>query len=210
MKAALVFTGSGPILILTTYHSIADPKLEEKLAARGIARFIAYEVPIDKVKTLYGPRFSKVLGDLSPSEDLRMIDLDGHHVFNSFSLQDLGPPVYSTSMKMSAQEEDAEDKTRNEWLYVKIDEYGKLAESTYIPMLGSRFEPPIPVEPSIASQQVHFQINREGIIINGVPQILNGRRLILQGRVSPALGRTTTVAPACTWRHNAEGGWTCS
>jgi hypothetical protein len=113
-------------------------------------------------------------------------------------------------MNMSTQEEEAEDKTHHEWLYVKIDEYGKLIESTYIPMLGSRFEPPIPIEPSIASKQIHFQINREGIIFNGVPQILNGRRLILQGHVSPALGRTTTVAPTCTWRHNTEGGWTCS
>jgi hypothetical protein len=208
MKAALVFTGSGPILILTTFDSIADTKLEEKLAARGIARFIAYEIPVDKVKMRYGARFSEFVAALSRFGDLRMIDLDGHHVFNSFSLDDLGPPVYSISMKRSTQEESVEEGTENEWLYVKIDDYGKLAESTYIPMLGSRFEPPVPVEPYLASKQVRFQINQQGVIINGVPQILNGRKLILQGRVTPALGRTTAVTPVCTWRHDAVGGWT--
>jgi hypothetical protein len=210
MKAALVFTGSGPILILTTFDSISNTKLEEKLVARGIAKFIAYEVPVDKVKARYGARFAQVAGDLSPSQDMRMIDLDGHHVFDSFYSEDLGQPVYSTSMKMSAREVSAEEGTENEWLYVKIDEYGKLDESSYIPMMGSRFEPPIPLEPSLISKQLHFQISREGVIINGVPPILNGRKLVLEGRGSPALGRTTAVIPMCTWRHNAEGGWTCS
>jgi hypothetical protein len=210
MKAALVFTGSGPILILTTFDSIADAKLEEKLNARGIARFIAYEVPVDKVKARYGTRFSKVAGDLSLSEDMRMIDLDGHHVFESFFSEDLGTAVYSTSMKKRAREASEEEGAENEWLYVMIDEYGKLDQSSYIPMMGSRFEPPIPVEPSLVSKQVRFQISREGVIINGVPPILNGRKLILQGKGSPPLGRTDAVIPTCTWRHNAEGGWTCS
>ncbi len=209
MKAALVFTGSGPILILTTFDSIADMKLEEKLAARGIARFIACEVPVDKVKTCYGARFSEVADDLSRPQDIRPIDLDGHHVFNSFSSEDMGPPVYSMSMK-NAREASAAESTENEWLYVKIDDYGKLSESTYIPMLGSRFEPPIPVEPGPASRQAHFQIDRQGVITNGVPQSLNGRKLILEGHTSPALGRTTSVTPSCTWRRNSEGGWTCS
>jgi len=94
MKAGMIFTGSGPILILTTYNSLQDPKLAEKLAARGMKKYIAYEVSIDKVKKQYGTRFSVILGDLSQTDDLRVMDIDGHHVFNSFSFAELGPPIY--------------------------------------------------------------------------------------------------------------------
>ena len=35
MKAGIFFTGTGPILILTSYESLDDPKLVEKLALKG-------------------------------------------------------------------------------------------------------------------------------------------------------------------------------
>ena len=94
MKAAMIFTGSGPILILTSFESLADPALSEKLMARGINKYIAYEVSVDKVKRQYGTRFSIILGDLSQTDDMRVMDIDGHHVFNSFSLDELGTPIY--------------------------------------------------------------------------------------------------------------------
>lgn len=102
MKAAMVFTGSGPILILTSYDSIADLKLAEKLGARGISKFVAHEVPVEKVKRQYGTRFSIILGDLSQTDDLRVMDIDGHHVFNTFSFEELGPPVYYPSAQKPA------------------------------------------------------------------------------------------------------------
>jgi hypothetical protein len=94
MKAAMVFTGSGPILILTSFDSLEHPTLTEKLGARGIGKYIAYEVSVDRVKGLYGTRFSIILGDLSQTDDLRVLDIDGHHVFNSFSFQELAQPIY--------------------------------------------------------------------------------------------------------------------
>lgn len=94
MKAGMIFTGSGPILILTTFESLQDPKLAEKLAARGMKKYIAYEISVDKVKQQYGTRFSVILGDLSQTDDLRVMDIDGHHVFHSFSFSELGPPIY--------------------------------------------------------------------------------------------------------------------
>jgi hypothetical protein len=94
MKAAMIFTGSGPILILTSFDSLEHPTLTEKLGARGITKYIAYEVSVDKVKSLYGTRFSIILGDLSQTDDLRVMDIDGHHVFNSFSFEELGQPTY--------------------------------------------------------------------------------------------------------------------
>ena len=86
MKAGIFFTGTGPILILTSYESLTDPKLVEKLASKGIKKYIAYEVPEGKVKERYGQHFQVILGDLKQSDDLRVLDYDGHHVFYNFSL----------------------------------------------------------------------------------------------------------------------------
>ena len=103
MKAAVIFTGSGPILILTSFDSLDHPSLAEKLGARGITKFIAYEVPVDKVKKQYGTRFSIILGDLSQTDDLRVMDIDGHHVFNNFSFEELAPPIYYPSREKTAR-----------------------------------------------------------------------------------------------------------
>ncbi|MEJ2037473.1 MAG: hypothetical protein P8X55_00880 [Desulfosarcinaceae bacterium] len=88
------FTGTGPILLLTTYESLTEPKLIEKLKSKGIKKFIAYEVDENKVRERYGQHFSVVMHDLKQSDDLRVLDYDGHHVFNSFSLTELGDPIF--------------------------------------------------------------------------------------------------------------------
>ena len=41
MKAGIIITGTGPILIWTTYDSFDDPKLVEKLKTKGITKYIA-------------------------------------------------------------------------------------------------------------------------------------------------------------------------
>jgi len=94
MKAGIFFTGTGPILILTSYDSIDDPKLVEKLSFKGIQKYIAYEVPEEQVKEKYGNHYSVIRGDLKQSDDLRVLDYDGHHVFYSFLIRDLGEPVF--------------------------------------------------------------------------------------------------------------------
>jgi hypothetical protein len=103
MKAAMIITGSGPILILISFDSLEHPTLAEKLGARGISKYIAYEVSVDKVKKMYGTRFSIILGDLSQTDDLRVMDIDSHHVFNSFALEELGPPIYYPSKQTIAK-----------------------------------------------------------------------------------------------------------
>ena len=50
MKAILLVTGSGPLLIVTSYASATDPKLVEGLRQKGIEKFIAFELPLDMVK----------------------------------------------------------------------------------------------------------------------------------------------------------------
>lgn len=94
MKAGILFTGTGPILILTSYNDLSDPNLVDKLATKGIKKYIAYEVPEDKVKERYGQHYNVILGDLNQSDDLRVLDYDGHHVFYNFSLKEIGEPVY--------------------------------------------------------------------------------------------------------------------
>ena len=94
MKAGIFFTGTGPILILTSYSELSDPNLVDKLATKGIKKYIAYEVPEDKVKERYGNHYNVILGDLNQSDDLRVLDYDGHHVFYNFSLKEIGEPVY--------------------------------------------------------------------------------------------------------------------
>jgi hypothetical protein len=94
MKAGIFFTGTGPILILTTYGQLDDPNLLTKLAQKGIKKFIAYEVPEELVRAKYGNHFNVILGDLKQTDDLRVLDYDGHHVFYSFSLNELGPPIH--------------------------------------------------------------------------------------------------------------------
>jgi len=93
MKAGIFFTGSGPIVVLTSYDSFADSRFAKTLIAKGIKKFIAYEVPIDQVKEKYGKHFDVIMGDLRQTDDLRVLDYDGHHVFYNFSIKDLGEPV---------------------------------------------------------------------------------------------------------------------
>jgi len=94
MKAGVFFTGTGPILLLTSYDSLADSKLVDKLSAKGIRKFIAYEVDEDIVKKRYGTQFDIVMGDLHQTDDLRVLDYDGHHVFNNFLFNEMKGPVY--------------------------------------------------------------------------------------------------------------------
>ena len=94
MKAGIFFTGSGPILILTSYDSLSETNLVEKFRAKGIKKFIAYEVPVELVKQKYGAHYDVVINDLKQEDDLRVMDYDGHHVFYSFSLKKLGEPIF--------------------------------------------------------------------------------------------------------------------
>lgn len=94
MKAGIFFTGTGPILILTTYESLEAPNLADKLSQKGIKKYIAYEVSEELVKQRYGKHFNVILGDLKQSDDLRVLDYDGHHVFYNFSLREIGQPIF--------------------------------------------------------------------------------------------------------------------
>ncbi len=92
-RAYLIFTGTGPILILSTDPKLTDERLVEKLRYKGIEKFIAYQVDLDAVEERYPRSFDSVLGDLHGVEDIRVLDFNGHHIMASFSLAELGDPI---------------------------------------------------------------------------------------------------------------------
>ncbi len=93
MRAYIVFSGTGPILILTTYTALTDDRLVDKLNHKGIEKFIAYEVPLEEVRRIYGVPFDVIASDLERAEDVRVLDFNGHHIFSSFSFAILGDPI---------------------------------------------------------------------------------------------------------------------
>jgi len=93
MKAALLFTGSGPIVILTSHAKVTDPRLIAKLQAKGIDKFIAYEIPMELAKQRYDGHFDMVMRDLSQTDDLRVLDFNGERAFRLFKIAELGTPI---------------------------------------------------------------------------------------------------------------------
>jgi len=89
-RAYLIFTGTGPILVLSTYPSLADERLRAKLRYKGIQKFIAYEVAMEAVKLRYAHSLANVAADLEDSEDIRVLDFNGHQIMANFSLAELG------------------------------------------------------------------------------------------------------------------------
>jgi hypothetical protein len=94
MHAALVFPGSGPLVILTSHEGLEDTKLLERLAVKGIQKFIAFPVPIDLLKEKYGVHFEIVCRDLHETDDLRVLDFDGRRAMELLPFDALGPPVF--------------------------------------------------------------------------------------------------------------------
>ena len=93
IRAYLIFTGSGPILVLSTYPALTDERLVSKLRYKGIDKFIAYEVNLDAVRSRYEHSFDNVAEDLERQEDVRVLDFNGHQIMANFSLDALGEPI---------------------------------------------------------------------------------------------------------------------
>jgi hypothetical protein len=92
-RAYLIFTGTGPILVLSTYPQLVDERLVAKLRYKGIDKFIAYEVDLAAVEARYPHALPTIAADLSGSEDIRVLDFNGHQIMANFSLDELGEPI---------------------------------------------------------------------------------------------------------------------
>jgi hypothetical protein len=64
----------------------------EKLAVKGIKKFISCEIPIETVKEKYGERFRTVMEDLYQTDDLRVLDYNGHNIYATFSFREMAKP----------------------------------------------------------------------------------------------------------------------
>jgi len=94
MKAGLLLSGGGAMVYLTSHPTIVDPELLKKFKAKGIEKFIAYEVPLAMAKERYGGHFDVVVRDLHETDDLRILDYRGNRAFKMFSFVELGKPFY--------------------------------------------------------------------------------------------------------------------
>ncbi len=94
MYAALIFAGSGPIVILTSHRGIEDESLLDRLARKGIKKFIAFPVPVDVLKERYGVHFEIVCRDLHETDDLRVLDFNGSRAMELLPFRVLGDPVF--------------------------------------------------------------------------------------------------------------------
>ncbi|MEW5768377.1 MAG: hypothetical protein AB1797_12285 [bacterium] len=93
MKGFLVFSGTSPVLFLTTYPDLEDERVLTKLKHKGINKFIAFEVPVDKARERYGARFEAIAEELKGVEDLRVLDYNGDHAFGCFHFDEMGEPI---------------------------------------------------------------------------------------------------------------------
>ena len=93
MNVFILFSGSGPLVILTSHDSIEAPVLLEKLAAKGIDKFLAYGIPLPLAKQRYGLHFDVVAHGLSETDDLRVLDFDGTRALRLFDFAEMSGPI---------------------------------------------------------------------------------------------------------------------
>ena len=68
----------------------APAALIAKLHAKGLDKFLAYEIPIKRCQDLYGFTYRDIAADLQDKDDIRVLDFDGRRIFLDFSLMELG------------------------------------------------------------------------------------------------------------------------
>ena len=91
MNTFMLLTASGPLVILTSYDSVSAPEPLRKLEAKGITKFVAYQIPLNLARERYGSHFFVVEHDLDESDDLRVLDRNGARAFSLFKFGELGP-----------------------------------------------------------------------------------------------------------------------
>lgn len=94
IKSGLLINGNGAMIFVTSHENIDSPELVKKFKAKGISKYIVYELPVNEVRERYGSHSDVVLQDLSEKDDLRILDYDGTRAFGMFSFKELGNPVF--------------------------------------------------------------------------------------------------------------------
>lgn len=94
MRSYLVLTENGPLLVMTSHSCITEEALLESLRRKGIDKFIAYEVPIDRLHEFYGLPFEVIAADIERGKNLRVLDFNGPHIFDCLSFSELGSAIH--------------------------------------------------------------------------------------------------------------------
>lgn len=97
----LIFTGSGPILALSTDPKLTDERLVSKLRDKGIDHLMAYQVDLGCIGQRYDDAFESVRRDLEGVGDLRVLDFNGHQIMAPFSLDAPGRPDQARGLSRS-------------------------------------------------------------------------------------------------------------
>jgi hypothetical protein len=95
MRSFLVLTENGPLLVMTSNSCITGEALLESLRRQGIEKFIAYEVPVDRLHEYYGLPFEVIADDIARGVNLRVLDFDGPHIFDRVPFSELGEAIHS-------------------------------------------------------------------------------------------------------------------
>lgn len=91
MNAFLMFTSAGPVLALTKFDSLLDPRLAGRLSAFG--KFIAYEIPLAQVEKAYAAHYQHLLTDPKYDEEFTVLDIDGKRIYTNIDFKGLGRRV---------------------------------------------------------------------------------------------------------------------
>lgn len=94
MRSYLILTEDGPLLVLTSAAKLTEETLIESLCDKGIDKFIAYEVPLERVHDFYGVPFEIIVADLESGKDLRVVDFNGPHIFDCLAFSELGRQIH--------------------------------------------------------------------------------------------------------------------
>jgi hypothetical protein len=89
-----MYAASGPLVILTSRDSVDDTEFLKMARSKGYTKFIAHEIPVELAKAKYGMHFNVVCKDPHESDILRVLDYEGKRVWENFSFEELGPPIY--------------------------------------------------------------------------------------------------------------------
>jgi hypothetical protein len=90
MTAFLVFSRFEPLIVLASKAAVRDGRMVRVLAKRGLAKFIAHEVPVEKLRLKYGLPFEVIGRDVKEEDDTRVLDCDGRRVFESLPFSQQG------------------------------------------------------------------------------------------------------------------------
>jgi hypothetical protein len=90
MTAFLVFTDGEPLIVALSRKAASDGRLAESLSRKGIAKFIAHEIDVDRLRNAYGVPFEVIEADIISGRDLRVLDSKGPHAFEKVRFAELG------------------------------------------------------------------------------------------------------------------------